>query len=135
VKFRKRFRVKEEIPICSLPDIAFLLLIFFLVSTTMDMDRGIGLTLPTPGQTTEVPRGNICYVWVNAIGEIMCDGQMVNLSQLREKVQRRLSENEKLIISLETDPETEYGVFVDVLDELKLAGARRISIVSPEQSP
>ena len=48
-----------EIPQGSLADIAFLLLIFFLVTTTIDMDKGLGLVLPAEGEQTEVAKKNI----------------------------------------------------------------------------
>jgi len=115
-----------------MPDIAFLLIIFFLVTTTMYMDKGLGLVLPRMGQTKEVPRKNICNVWVNAAGEIAVEGEIVPLERLREEVSRRLKENPRLIVSLKVDGQARYEVFIDVLDELKLAGATRISIASPE---
>ncbi|MCD6169273.1 MAG: biopolymer transporter ExbD [Candidatus Latescibacteria bacterium] len=129
---RSKRIARPAIPTASLPDIAFLLIIFFLVTTTMHMDKGIGLTLPAPGRTTEVPKKNICHIWVNALGEIMCEGEIITISQLREEIKRRLADNPRLIISLKADRDTKYDVFIDVLDQVKLAGAKRISIASPE---
>ncbi len=62
----KKKKRSSEIPTASLADIAFLLLIFFLVTTTIDVDRGIGLTLPPKGETTEVRKKNILNLLVNA---------------------------------------------------------------------
>lgn len=129
---RRRRRASPEVPTASMPDIAFLLIIFFLVTTTLYMDKGLGLVLPRVGQTKVVPRKNICNVWVNAAGEVAVEGEVVPLGELREEVARRLKENPKLIVSLKVDELAKYKVFVDVLDELKLAGAARISIASPE---
>ena len=54
-------RIKAgEIPSGSMADIAFLLLIFFLVTTTIDMDKGLGLVLPPKGEEKEIPKKNIC---------------------------------------------------------------------------
>ena len=55
-----------EINAGSMADIAFLLLIFFLVTTTIDVDRGIGLTLPAKGEETEVRSKNISNLLINA---------------------------------------------------------------------
>ena len=57
----------------------------------------------------------------------------VPLSQLRANIQQRLAANEKLIVSLKASEETPYDSFINVLDELKLAGADKISLASPEQ--
>jgi len=129
---RSKKIARPVIPTASLPDIAFLLIIFFLVTTTMHMDKGIGLTLPALGQAIEVQKKNICHIWVNALGEIMCEGEIIPIAQLREEVKTRLAENPRLIVSLKADRETKYEIFIDVLDQVKLAGAKRISIASPE---
>ena len=131
----KEFRSKAEIPTASMADIAFLLIIFFLVSTTMHMDKGLGLTLPASGEGKEVPRKNIAHIWINAVGEIALDGSILSggLGELRGEVERRLRENDKLIVSVKADEQTEYRHFVDVVDELKLSGAKRISIANPEK--
>ena len=57
----RRSKAEAEIPTASMADIAFLLIIFFLVSTTMNMDKGLGLTLPAAGEAKEVPRKNIAH--------------------------------------------------------------------------
>ena len=52
----KRKKHPNEIPTSSLADIAFLLLVFFLVTTTIDMDKGLSLVLPAPGEEKEIPK-------------------------------------------------------------------------------
>ena len=114
-------------------DIAFLLIVFFLVTTTMNQDKGIGMQLPPAGEQKKIQKKNICNVWVNAGGQILINLEdEVPLNRLRGNIERRLSENDKLIVSLKGDDETPYAIFVDVLDEIKLAGATRISLASPE---
>ena len=58
MKINRRFK-GGEIPTASMADIAFLLLIFFLVTTTIDMDKGLGLVLPPEGETIEIKKKNI----------------------------------------------------------------------------
>ena len=80
------------------------------------------------------PEKNICNIWVNASGDILINlEQEIALEQLRTDIERRLSENDKLIVSLKADQETAYNAFINVLDEIKLAGATRISLASPEK--
>ena len=135
---KRRKRANVDIPTSSMADIAFLLIIFFLVTTTMNMDKGLGLVLPPTGSTKEVPKGNICHIWINAAGELALEGEPIPFMALGPKVEQRLSENKNLIVSLKADRETDYRVFVDVLDELKISierarVAERISIATPEQ--
>ncbi len=129
----RRNRPSAEIPTSSMADIAFLLIVFFLVTTTMNQDKGIGMQLPPAEEQKKIQKKNICNVWVNAGGQILINLEdEVPLNRLRGNIERRLSENDKLIVSLKGDDETPYAIFVDVLDEIKLAGATRISLASPE---
>jgi biopolymer transport protein ExbD len=115
-------------------DIVFLLLVFFLVTTTMNQDKGIGMQLPPAGESKKIQKKNICNIWVNVAGEILINLEdSVPLAQLRANLQQRLKTNEKLIISLKADGETPYDKVISVLDKIKLAGAERISLASPEQ--
>ncbi len=132
---RKRQRNREaEIPQGSLADIAFLLLIFFLVTTTINMDKGISLVLPEEGQETEVAKKNISNLLVNAQGLILLDEKPIKLQDVEPVVKKKLEANPKLIISVKTDRRTEYQRYIDVLDELKQANATRISVAEPEKN-
>ena len=134
----RRKRVLPEIPTASMADIAFLLIIFFLVTTTMNQDKGLSLHLPPVSETLEVQSKNILNVWINARDEIAFferdELAVVPLAKLLDAVTTRLAANDKLIVSLKAERGATYRMFVDVLDELKLAGATRISIAEPEVS-
>jgi len=120
------------IPTASLADIAFLLLIFFLVSTTINTDKGIGIVLPPAGSSKPVPKKNICNVLINASGQVLMGGENISIPRIKDEAQRRIAENENLIFSVKTARETLYEIYIEVLDQLKLAGARKISIAEPE---
>ena len=121
-----------EVPLASLADIAFLLLIFFLVTTTIDVDTGIGLTLPD-GKETPIPAKNIANLLINQEGEILLDDETIQINELNRLARQRLTDNPNLIFSVKTDKKTKYSIFIQVLDELKIANASRISIVAPEE--
>ena len=128
----KRKKQPNEIPTSSLADIAFLLLVFFLVTTTIDMDKGLSLVLPAPGEEKEIPKENISNLLINAAGKIMLDEEPIAMSDIRGTVKRKMDKNPNLIFSIKTDRQTDYQVFVSVLDQLKMANATRISIAEPE---
>ncbi len=128
---KKKSRNNGDIPMASLADIAFLLLIFFLVTTTIDVDRGIGLSLPAKGEETEVRTKNITNLLINAQGEILLDHEVIAINEISRRIEQKIQENPNLIVSVKTDRETKYDVFVQVLDELKIANATRISIAEP----
>ena len=117
-------RVSPEIPTASMADIAFLLIVFFLVTTTMNQDKGLSLHLPPIGESKEVKQKNICNVWINENDEIAFfendNLTLIQFSDLKQQIMMRLASNDKLIISLKAERDATYRMFVDVLDELSL---------------
>lgn len=113
-------------------DIAFLLLIFFLVTTTIDMDKGLGLVLPPKGEQKEVPKKNISNLLINARGDVLLDKEPIQVRNIKRVIQKKLTANDKLIVSVKTHPMTKYQSYIDVLDQLKQAKATRISIAESE---
>ena len=131
---KKRPKEEVEIPSSSLADIAFLLLIFFLVCTTIDVDKGLKLVLPPPDVTQEkIHQKNILNILINDGGEVLLDNEIVNVRDIERIVRDKILENDKLIISLKTARLTKYKVYIEVLDQLKRADATRISIAEPEE--
>ena len=131
---QRREKSSPEIPTGSMADIVFLLLVFFLVTTTMNQDKGIGMHLPPAGESKKIQKKNICNIWVNVNGDILINlEQNIPLNQLRADIEQRLAQNDKLIVSLKADEETPYEQFIDVLDEIKLSGADKISLASPSE--
>ena len=128
----KRKKEPVEIPTSSLADIAFLLLVFFLVTTTIDMDKGLTLVLPAPGEEKEIPKENISNLLINAAGMVMMDEVPLTIGEIRNIAKTKMAENPNLIFSVKSDRETKYQDFVSVLDQLKMANATRISIAEPE---
>jgi biopolymer transport protein ExbD len=84
-----------------------------------------------PGQKSDnvkVKRKNIMTVKAFANGSVTIDDDPVKVSGIRPIVEERLARNDKTIIVIETHPDSEYGLMVDILDELRLARARTISL-------
>jgi len=126
-----KFKPKKdpEIPSSSMADIAFLILIFFMVSTTIDMDKGIGLILPPSGeQKFEVNKEMLTNILVDAQGQILLDDEKVELYQIRYKVETVLANKPKMIFSVKTHEKTKYQTYISVIDQLKQANATNISI-------
>jgi len=123
-----------EIPSASLSDIVFLLLIFFLVTTSIDTEKGLDLVLPPPGhQEIKIPKKNIANLLINEAGEALLDGKKIEISQISKIIKKKLLENELLIVSVKTDDNTDYSTYIRVIDQLKKADAKRISLAEPEE--
>jgi len=105
-------------------DISFLLLLFFLVTTTIDVDTGIGLVLPPPAEDTEIVKvktQSLIRVLVNVAGDVLLDDEVTSVPQIHEIVANKLRVNKKLIVSIKVDRETPYRVYIATLDEIKQA--------------
>jgi biopolymer transport protein ExbD len=130
-----------EVNAGSMADIAFLLLIFFLVTTTIETDAGLDRMLPPiepPDTDVVIKQKNIFQVNINKNGQLLADEELISLDQLRAKATAFLdnggdgsctyckgrknsdsSDNPtKAIISLKNDRETKYGTYITVQNEL-----------------
>lgn len=129
---KKRKRESAEINGSSMADIAFLLLIFFLVTTTINVDTGIGLVLPPPLEDDVDPppikKRNLMNILVNSEGRVLMDDEPYQLNEVKAHLiefiknptnDTELAENPELaIVSIKTQRETPYRIYVDMLDEV-----------------
>lgn len=129
-----RTRPTDEIPSSSMADIAFLLLIFFLVTTIFPKDRGLALVLPPDETTQEVAPENLLRFQVDAAGSVRVRPgtslrwEPIPVERIDERWRREHAANDRLVAVVESDAAAPYGAMVDVLDALQGAGADRISL-------
>lgn len=127
----KKKKIPEAaIPTASMADIAFLLLLFFLVATVIDVDTGLGLTLPEINEDQEIVKispDRMAAVLVNENGDVLVDGNVVPVFQIKDMLKERIASkndlpsNKKMIISLKTDRKTVYNIYIAALDQIKQA--------------
>ncbi len=130
-------RLKSEINAGSMADIAFLLLIFFLVTTTIDVDKGISIKLPpwseddVQAETLKLKTRNVFSVLVNANNQMLVRGELADVANVRERAKEFIANPSKrddlsesprsAIISLKNDRGTNYKTYLMVYNELKAA--------------
>ncbi|MDE2782606.1 MAG: biopolymer transporter ExbD [Gemmatimonadota bacterium] len=130
----KKSKVSDEIPSSSMADIAFLLLIFFLVTTTFPKDKGLAIVLPEQGETQEVSQRNILHILINPTGAVTIrrgesqQEQTVRPDDVEAIWRQDVAQNENLIAAVKTHPDAPYRFMIDVLDALQSAGSERISL-------
>jgi biopolymer transport protein ExbD len=133
----RKKRPIPEINAGSMADIAFLLLVFFLVTTTMDTDKGLRVKLPPypdptmPPPTSTQNNRNVLEVLVNANNQLLVEGQIADIEGLTELTKAHLTNegrrldlaesSEKAIVSLKNDRGTSYQRYVQVYNELTRA--------------
>lgn len=128
----KRRGREAVIPTSSLADIAFLLLTFFLVTTSLDLDKGLQLRLPEKGGAIDVRADLMANIWINAQGQVLLDNEEIEIPMIKDVIKMRLAQQPNLIVSIKTDSKTKYQAFVSVLDQVQMAEATKISIAEPE---
>lgn len=123
-----------EIPTASTADIAFLLLIFFLVTTVFDEERGLSIVLPEEAEEVEVSQTNVLHLivrpdgWVDVRRGESPQVQNAQPSEVSTIWRMELANNPNLIAAVKTYPESPYGNMIAVLDQLHVAGAKRVSL-------
>lgn len=133
----KKSRPSPEINAGSMADIAFLLLIFFLVTTTIDTDKGIAIKLPPmpeenqPQNDLKLKERNVLKILVNSNNLLLVDGEITDIKELKRKTKEfidnpasdpTLAETpQKAVISLKNDRGTSYNTYIQVHNELKAA--------------
>lgn len=137
--FKKQSRAESEIPTASMADIAFLLLIFFLVTTIFQDEKGLTLVLPESQSQVEVSQSNIMHIIVRQDGLVDVKRgespqvQTVPASRMEGIWRQAFAENDKLIAAVKTHPDAAYEHMVAVLDELLQGGASRVNLQQLEQ--
>jgi biopolymer transport protein ExbD len=130
---KKKKRLEGEIPSSSLADMAFLLLIFFLIVTTIDSDTGIGMVLPPPPEEDVPPppirERNLLKILVNSQGLILINERPAAVHEVRERVIAFVNNNgvdpnlsvspKAAIVSIKTDRQTPYRTYISMMDEVR----------------
>lgn len=118
----------------SMADIAFLLLIFFLVSTTIQSEKGLAILLPPwrpEKETKELEDRNVFKILINYKDELLVEDEPYDIKNLKKDVKAFLSNNGKkpdlsdspddAVVSIKTDRGTSYKIYISVLDKVKAA--------------
>lgn len=142
---KKASTSKQEIPTASLPDIIFMLLIFFMVTTVLrEQELQVRTTLPQAEAIEKIEQKRlISYIWIgprrldgNRVGEtaVQIDDAIIeNIGNIRNIMYNKLVEQPRLIVSLRVDQQSEMGVLQDVQSELREAGTLRINYSTKRQ--
>jgi biopolymer transport protein ExbD len=133
---KKQSKVSDKIPTSSMADIAFLLLIFFLVTTVFDEERGLQVVLPErgPEEEVEVSPRNLIFFEIQPNGTIIVrrgesqQTQTITFRQVEGIMRQALASNPRMIAAIMTHPQARYEDMTNVLDGIQSSGATRFSL-------
>ncbi len=121
MKFGRR-TVSDEIPTASMADIAFLLIIYFMVTTTFAATRGLDFSLPKEDDSQPlVEKEESVLIEIQPGGVLLVDQKQMPLSEILEYLKPKLERNPMKPVIIRPNENSEYGFMVDVFDELRQA--------------
>lgn len=130
---RKRIREAEqaEIDITPMMDIVFIMLIFFIVTTSFVKEAGIDVNKPEAAQATPKPTATI-FIAIRANGEIWMDKRTVDVERVSANIERLRAESPTDTIILQADKEAKHGIVMEVMDQIKTADPSLVISIAGE---
>lgn len=120
---------EAEINITPLLDIVFIMLIFFVVTTSFIKEAGIEVNRPT-AQTAERKEHANILIAISLNGEIWIDRRVVDVRSVRATIERLRAENPESAVVIQGDREAQIGLLVRVMDQVRKAGVNNVSIAA-----
>ena len=130
---RKAKRGGIELNITPLIDMVFVLLIFFLVTTSFVRETGVEVNRPV-SKTAVSKKKMTILVGVTKDDRIFIERRQIDIRALRIEVERALAENPEASVIIVADKDSKTGTVIRVMDECKLAGAKEVSIAALKES-
>ena len=118
-----------EINITPMLDVVFIMLIFFIVTTSFIKETGIDVNRPTADTAEKKERGNI-LIAINANGDIWMNKRKIDIRSVRANVERAHAENPEGSVVITADKESKTDTLIQVMDQARLAGVQNVSIAA-----
>ena len=128
---RRKKRVPEDsnIDITPMLDIVFIMLIFFIVTTTFIKETGVEVNRPNASTAVTDKKGNI-LIAITENNEIWIDKRMIDIRAGRANVERMKAENPEGSVIIQADENSKTGLLVETMDQVRLAGVQNVSIAA-----
>ena len=134
MKLNRKNKTSNEISTSSLPDIIFMLLIFFMVTTVMREFEGLDVVLPRAETIEKLEsKRHTSYIWSTKDGLVSVDDKLVNINDLGEVMYLKITKDPKLTVSLKSDENSLMETLTDIHTQLKQAQALKLSYSAMSQ--
>ena len=134
MKLERKNKNKSEISTSSLPDIIFMLLIFFMVTTVMREFEGLDVVLPRAKTIEKLEsKRHTSYIWSTKDGLVSVDDKLVNMNDLGEAMYLKITKDPKLTVSLKADENSIMETLTDIHTQLKKAQALKLNYSAMSQ--
>lgn len=134
-KFERTVKGESQIPTGSMADIAFLLLIFFIVTTIFRMEDGLPIVLPRAEAGQKLPRQQLVNIYIDTRGDISIDDNLIRMQDIEPILVGKIQANSQTVVGLKFDQAVPYKLVHDCLEQMKRANALNTAFtVEPEKS-
>ncbi len=128
MKFNKKIKLDTEIPTASMPDIIFMLLIFFMVTTVLREYSGLPVNLPRAKRIEKLKsKRHTTHIWVSKEGLISIEDKLYPVEDVRHVMYEKRSSNPQIVVSLKSDEEARMGTVSGIHNELRKADALKLN--------
>ena len=104
-----------------------------MATTIFRLEEGLTVTLPRAEMGERVPREKIAHVWIDGLGQISVDDNLVRMQDLSIILNEKLRENPAMIVGFNTEAQVEYKIMAQALDAMKEAGVLPVSFTTKKK--
>jgi biopolymer transport protein ExbD len=132
-KYKRHSADEAEINITPMLDIVFIMLIFFIVTTSFVKEVGIDVNRPSNAPVKEQKKSEVIPIRISESGQIFVQERMVDIRAVRANVESGLSSKPAASVVVISHRDSDAGLLVRVIDQARLAGAQSISLAATKQ--
>ena len=136
MKIERKTETSNEISTSSMPDIIFMLLIFFMVTTVMREYEGLDVIMPRAKMIEKLEsKRHTSYVWATKDGLISIDDRIININNLSGLMYNKIVKDPRITVSLKSDKKTTMKLITDIHSQLRKANALKLSYSALTKTP
>ena len=136
MKIQRKTTTSNEISTSSMPDIIFMLLIFFMVTTVMREYEGLDILMPRAKMIEKLEsKRHTSYVWATKDGLVSVDDRIININSLSGVMYNKIAKNPKITVSLKSDEKATMKLITDIHTQLRTANALKLSYSALTKAP
>ena len=128
-RFRRRGEEDAGIDMTPMLDIVFIMLIFFIVTTSFVKESGVEVNRPSAASASKKERANI-MIGITETGDIWIQKRRIDLRSVRANIEKLHAENPEGSVVIQADKGAKTGTLIQVMDQVKLAGVQNVSIAA-----
>ncbi len=136
MNIERKTHTSKEISTSSMPDIIFMLLIFFMVTTVMREYEGLEVIMPRAKMIEKLEsKRHTSYIWATKDGLVSVDDRIININNLSGLMYNKIAKDPKITVSLKSDEKTTMKLITDIHTQLRTANALKLSYSALTKTP